>query len=171
MKPTKSFLSVFILLLISQLCFSQFKNTLKYTPETPPVKASLNDILWIQGHWRGEAFGGLTEEIWAPPLGNSMMFSFKLVNDNVVSFYEVGFIKQIGETLILKLKHFDGSLKGWEKKDETIDFKLVSVEPGKIYFDQLTFEKISKNEINVYVVISHDDGSHEEVKFNYKRYQ
>jgi len=36
-----------------------------------------------------------------------------------------------------------------------------------VYFDDFTFEKVSENEINVYVVIS-EKGKTEEVKFNYK---
>ncbi len=41
-------------------------------------EATLEDVSWIAGHWKGEAFGGIAEEIWSPPLGDSMMFVFKL---------------------------------------------------------------------------------------------
>lgn len=160
-----------LLILISYISFSQGQNTVKYNDSIPPVRGSLQDVSWIEGHWRGEAFGGIAEEIWSPPLGDSMMFSFKLVNDNKVSFYEIGFIREIKETLILQLKHFHNDLKGWEEKDKTIDFKLVRIDKNKILFDQLTFEKISANEMNVYVVVTNNDGTDEEVKFNYKRYK
>ena len=160
-----------LLILISYISFSQGQNTVKYNDSIPPVRGSLQDVSWIEGHWRGEAFGGIAEEIWSPPLGDSMMFSFKLVNDNKVSFYEIGFIREIKETLILQLKHFHNDLKGWEEKDKTIDFKLVRIDKNKILFDQLTFEKISANEMNVYVVVTNNDGTEEEVKFNYKRYK
>ena len=135
-----------------------------------PPKATLEDVSWVTGHWKGEAFGGITEEIWSPPLGDSMMFVFKLVTEGKVQFYEVGHIQQRDETLILQLKHFHGSLKGWEEKDETVDFKLVKLEGDKIYFDDFTIERISENEINMYVV-GDEDGSSKEVKFNYKREQ
>lgn len=160
-----------LLILISYISFSQGQNTVKYNDSIPPVRGSLQDVSWIEGHWRGEAFGGIAEEIWSPPLGDSMMFSFKLVNDDKVSFYEIGFIREIKETLILQLKHFHNDLKGWEEKDKTIDFKLVRIDKNKILFDQLTFEKISANEMNVYVVVTNNDGTEEEVKFNYKRYK
>lgn len=134
-------------------------------------KASLNDVAWITGHWRGEVFGGIAEEIWSPPLGNSMMFSFKLVNDGAISFYEIGHIQQINETLILQLKHFHGDLKGWEPKDETVDFKLVKMDENGVYFEGLTFEKVGENAINVYVMVSNEDGKAEEVAFEYKRFK
>ena len=131
-------------------------------------KANLSQVSWIAGHWKGEAFGGITEEIWSPPLGDSMMFSFKLVNDGKVIFYELGGIRQVDDTLIFQLKHFGNDFKGWEEKDETIDAKLIKIDNNRAYFDQFTFERISETEINIYVVIE-ENGQIEEVKFNYKK--
>lgn len=131
-------------------------------------KASLEDVSWIEGHWQGEAFGGVADEIWSAPMGNSMMFVFRLVNDDKVSFYESGHIQQLDDSLILQLKHFDGNMKGWEEKDETIDFKLVKLEPNKVYFEELTMEKISDDQMNVWVLIE-EGGNQEEVLFAYKR--
>ena len=71
--------------------------------------------------------------------------------------------------MLLQLKHFHGSLKGWEEKDETVDFKLVQLDDNSVFFDGFTFEKISDDEINLYVVIGNGDGTSEEAKFNYKR--
>jgi hypothetical protein len=163
----KSILANFIFLLIIQLGFSQGQ-TIKFLENNTSPPASLEEVSWIQGYWKGEAFGGITEEFWSPPLGDSMMFSFKLVVDNKVVFYELGGIRQVDKTLLLQLKHFGNDFKGWEEKDETVDFKLVKIEKNKAYFDQFTFEKISENEMNLYVVIS-ENGLEEEVKFNYKK--
>ncbi|MBU2938231.1 hypothetical protein KO494_01640 [Lacinutrix sp. C3R15] len=144
------------------------ENTLKFTEGTKSPSATLQDVSWISGSWKGEAFGGITEEIWSPPLGDSMMFAYKLVADNKVVFYELGGIRQIDDTLIFQLKHFGNDFKGWEEKDETIDAKLVKIEKNRVYFDQFTFEKINENEINIYVIVE-DNGKSEEIKFNYKR--
>ncbi len=73
----KPFLLLFLFVTIS--CNGQ--NTLSFQEGTTSPKASLTAISWMEGHWKGEAFGGITEEIWSPPLGGSMMFSFKLVID------------------------------------------------------------------------------------------
>jgi hypothetical protein len=155
------------LILFSINTFAQ--NTISFADESISPKATLDDVSWIAGHWKGEAFGGIAEEIWSPPLGDSMMFVFKLITDGKVQFYEIGHIRQADETLFLQLKHFHASLKGWEEKDDTVDFKLVKLEKDRVYFDDLTFEKISVDEINVYVVIGEDGGTGKEVKFNYKR--
>lgn len=143
-------------------------NTLKFPDNGKSPKANLSQVSWIAGHWKGEAFGGIVEEIWSPPLGDSMMFSFKLVSDGKVVFYELGGIREVDDTLIFQLKHFGNDFKGWEGKDETVDAKLVKIEGDRTYFDQFTFEKISDTEINIYVVIE-ENGITEEVKFNYKK--
>ncbi|MBC3766767.1 DUF6265 family protein [Neptunicella marina] len=135
--------------------------------QTSP-KASLNVVKWLAGHWRGEAFGGITEEIWAPPLGGSMMGAFKLVMDNQVKFYEIETIAEQNNSLVFRLKHFSGDLKGWEKQDETVNFPLVKVTTNKVYFDGLTVEKVNDDEINIYVAIEKKNTTTEE-KFNYKR--
>jgi len=131
-------------------------------------KANLEDVSWIEGHWTGEAFGGIAEEIWSAPLGNSMMFVFRMINDDKVSFYESGHIQQLDDSIILQLKHFDGNMRGWEEKNETIDFKLVKLEPNKVYFEGLTMEKISDDQMNVWVLIE-DQGKTHEVLFAYKK--
>jgi len=165
-------LSFIIITMISFAGFSQQSNTntIQLSENATSPNASLNDVSWIQGHWKGEAFGGITEEIWSPPLGDSMMFVFRLISDNKVQFYEVGGIRQVDETLLMQLKHFHGDFKGWEEKDKTVDFKLVKIEDNNVYFEGLTFEKISDNEMNVYVVIEEKEGEHQELKFNYKRH-
>ncbi len=132
-------------------------------------KATLEDVAWISGYWRGDAFGGEVEEIWSSPLGNSMVASFKLVVDDEVKFYEIETITEKNGSLILQLKHFHSDLKGWEEKDETVDFPLVKITESNVYFDGMTFEKVSDNEMNVYVRIKQADNASEEMKFNYHK--
>lgn len=133
------------------------------------LEPKLKNIAWISGNWKGEAFGGKTEENWSKPSGGSMMATFKLINDGKVSFYEIEIIRELENTLILQLKHFNNDLKGWETKDETVDFPLKEITPTQVIFDGMTFEKISDNKMNVYVDIHKKDGSIETVKFNYTK--
>ncbi len=165
----KTILTAFIILFftINTIGQSQFQNTIFLKENQKSPKATLEDIKWIAGHWRGEAFGGITEGVWTPPLGGSMMSAFKVVQKNKVSFYEILTIVEENGSLILRLKHFHPDLKGWEEKTETIDFKLVKITPNKVFFNGYTFEKVSDNEINEYVVIDMG-GEKKEMKFNFK---
>ena len=133
------------------------------------LEPKLENIAWISGMWHGEAFGGKVEELWSKPSGGSMMGTFKLINDEKVSFYEIEIIREVEQSLILQLKHFDSELKGWETKNETIDFPLKAITTNKVVFEGMTFEKVNDNEMNVYVDVKNDDGTLETVKFNYKK--
>lgn len=137
--------------------------------QTENLEPKLENIKWIAGTWHGEAFGGITEEIWSEPSAGSMMATFKLINEGKVTFYEIEVIREVQNTLILQLKHFGPDLKGWETKDETVDFPLKKITQTKVVFEGMTFEKVSDIEMNVYVDVKNDDGEVEVVKFNYKK--
>ncbi|MER3376117.1 MAG: DUF6265 family protein [Allomuricauda sp.] len=157
-----------LIILLFQVGIISAQETLQLSEGQTSPNASLKDVSWIPGHWQGEAFGGLAEEIWSEPMGGSMMFVFRLVKDDDVSFYEVGHIQEVDNSIILQLKHFDKNLRGWEEKDETVDFRLVKIERNKVYFEGFTIEKVSENQMNIWVLIESKDSA-EEVLFAYKR--
>ncbi len=132
-------------------------------------KATLADVAWITGNWKGSAFGGTVEENWSAPSGDSMMATFKLLQNEKVAFYEIEIIREVNASLILQLKHFNSELKGWESKEETVDFPLVKISDKIAYFDGMTFESITPNEMNVYVLLGQKDGSKKEIKINYRK--
>lgn len=158
---------LFLFIIAAFSCKAQ--NTLSFEEGSTSPKADLSQVTWMEGHWKGEAFGGITEEIWSPALGGSMMFVFKLVNEGKVSFYEIGHFRELDGSLVFELKHFGEDLKGWEEKDEVQTFKLIKIEGNRAYFDGFTFENVSPNEINIYGLIGNEDGSSEEITFYYKR--
>lgn len=160
--------SMFSLISLNVFAQQKFTNTLVYDEGAGSPKATIDAALWIAGYWKGSAMGGEVEEIWSEPLGGTMMCTFKFVQDGKIIFYELETISEKEESLLLQIKHFNADLTGWEEKGESVDFRLVRITPNKLYFDELTFEKISENEMNVYVVIE-DKGVAEEVKFNYKK--
>jgi hypothetical protein len=159
--------SFYLLLLVTSFCTAQ--NTLSLEENEKSPKATLTDASFMTGHWIGEAFGGISEEIWTKAEGDSMMFSFRLVIEGKVDFYEIGHIIEEGETIHLQLKHFSGDLDGWEAKDEFQDFPLVKKEKNKLYFDGLTYERISDQEMVAYVLTEEEDGSTQELKFTFKK--
>lgn len=158
---------IFLLLFcFNVLASNEFPNLLFLKDKQESPIANLDAVKWLSGHWKGHAFGGIIEEVWSSPVGGSMMGAFKLVVDNKVQFYEIETISEENETLIFRLKHFSHDLKGWEEKDETKDFALVKVTKNKVFFNGLTLEKVSDNEINIYVAIE-EKGLKKEEKFTY----
>ncbi|TDF39673.1 hypothetical protein EYS14_09210 [Alteromonadaceae bacterium M269] len=131
-------------------------------------KAKVENVGWISGHWEGEIWDGRFEEIWSPPLAGSMMASFKYMEEDQVGFYELITIVEEEESLTLRLKHFSSDLSGWEKEDETIDFRLVELKPDTAYFDGYTFKRISNNEMHVFILLE-NEGETQETQFVFKR--
>jgi hypothetical protein len=167
----KYLLNLILAIFLASSCSSAQNDThtLSLAPGQESPDATIDQVAWIQGNWAGEAFGGTVEEVWNPPSAGSMMGMFKSEKDGVVNFYELMIIAEQDNTLIMKLKHFNEDLTGWEEKEETVDFPLVKLEPKAAYFDGLTFEKISEEEMHVYVVVGMEEGKKQEMKFVYKR--
>lgn len=155
-------------LLLALVSGVQAQNTLTLNGSEKP-QAQLEDVAWISGCWRGEAMGGQTEEIWARPSGGSMMGSFKLMEKGEVMFYELCTITEVEGSLLLRIKHFTGTLVGWEEKDKSVEFPLVKVTSDRVYFEGLTFERVGQDTLNIYVVIEEKEGAPVEVKFPYTR--
>lgn len=160
-------------LILSLLSFSTVligQETVSLGENSSP-QASLQEVEWIQGHWRGNAFGGEIEEIWSPPLGKSMMGSFKMVMKGEVSFYELMHIQEMEGTLLLQIRHFNQDFTGWETQNESENFALVKIEKDHVYFDGLTFEKVSENELNIHVLLSEKGEEAKEATFKYTRFR
>lgn len=146
-----------------------FPNTIEKDETSVSPKATLDDVAWIAGYWKGASFGGVTEEIWSPALGKSMMGSFKMVIDNEIQFYEILTISEENGSLMLRIRHFDKNLIGWEEKDAPEEFPLLKITGNKAYFDGLTFEKTGRKTITIFVIFDSKDKGKEEVAFKYKR--
>ena len=153
--------------LISGQDFSNKVTALKDGESSPPAK--IEDVSWIAGHWRGDALGGVAEEIWSKPAGGAMMASFRLVKDEKVVFYELITLLEENNTLILRLKHFNSDLTGWEEKAESVEFKLVEVKKSSVLFEGFTIEKEGPDKLNMYVLFDESEGKKQVGVFKYDR--
>ncbi|MBT8259610.1 MAG: hypothetical protein KJO49_14110 [Bacteroidia bacterium] len=136
--------------------------------EDKKLEPKLENISWIAGNWTGKAFGGIVEENWSEPMGDSMMASFRVIKDGKVMFYEIEIIRQLENTLILQLKHFNNDLTGWETKNETIDWPLIAVYKNKVEFEGMTFINVNENRMDVLVDLE-NDGQVSTLKIEYSK--
>ncbi len=128
---------------------------------SPPEKdkITLEDISWLAGHWQGEGFGGVCEEIWNKSFGPSMVGTFALIVNDEIKFYEIMIITLDSTGPVLKLKHFNTDLIGWEEKDKVITFPFVRASDNRIEFDGLVYEKTSSEELRITVSMKQSDGT------------
>jgi hypothetical protein len=87
-----------------------------------------------------------------------MMGMYRLVKrgddgKDAVTFYEfLTFVEQEG-TIVLKLKHFNADLTGWEEKDRFVTFRLVRVTPDAVYLDGLTFRRDAPDRLSIFLAL------------------
>lgn len=147
----------------------QTDNTLKLDPGTTPGKATLADAAWLAGHWAGPGLGGRCEEVWLPSFSGSaeMLGLFRFVRDGKKAMTEHCALSTDGESLTLRVRHFDGAFNAREEKDTPTTFRLVRAEKDVLYFDGLTFRKTTDGGLDAFVAISRG-GKVTEASFKYE---
>jgi hypothetical protein len=121
----------------------------------PP--ATLQDVAWMAGHWTGQVEGGLSDEVWAAPQGDSMMGMWRLLVGGKTKLFELLTITQEDDGPTLRLRHFDPKLVSREEKDRPFVLKLTSHAPGEVVFFgketqgllRLTYRKLGDSQLSV----------------------
>jgi len=137
-------------------------------PEDRPA-ATLDDVRWLVGSWKGEAFGGAFEQVWNPPSAGSMLGMFKTLDgDGQVRFYELLLLVEEEGSLSLKVKHFGRDFIAWEDKDEFITFRFIEADDSAIHFSGLSFYRVRDDEFHGYIAMRQGDEIREET-LTYRR--
>jgi hypothetical protein len=145
------------------------ERTLKLGPGAKSPPATLADMAWLAGRWVGPALGGEAEEIWSPPKAGSMMGMYRLVRNGKPVFFEFQTLVEEGGSLILRLKHFNPDLTGWEEKQKTMDFQLVGLGEGIVQFEGMSFHREGDAKLTVYLAVEGKDEAVHEEAFHYTR--
>lgn len=138
-----------------------------------PAKVTLGDLSFITGLWRAEFGGGLGEEHWSTAAGDSMVGTFRFVKDDSAHFYEFMLIEETPKGLVLRLKHFNPELIGWEDKAQVHNYPLIEFHKGLAVFEKvdkksrLTFHRTAKDSLLVTLEQTHD-GKQESEEFRFK---
>jgi len=118
-------------------------------------KPGLDDLSFISGLWETEWGGGLGEEHWSARSGDSMVGTFRFIKEGKARFYELMLIEQTATGLVLRLKHFNPGLVGWEEKAQVYSYSLIEYQKDKAVFEvedktsRLTFQRTSKEALSV----------------------
>ncbi|MFH1700490.1 MAG: DUF6265 family protein [Candidatus Zixiibacteriota bacterium] len=156
-------ISIALLLIISNTGLAEdiMNKTMSLPEGGASPKADLSQIEWLAGYWQGEGLGGVIEENWSPPLGNSMTGTFKLITEGQDAFYEFFIVTEEAQSLILKLKHFNPDMSGWEEKDKFVTFRLVKIDGNTAYFDGLTYNLQDVDTLQIFLRMKHGDKTEE----------
>ncbi len=137
----------------------------------PRPRADLAELGWLVGTWEGEGIDGAPAmEAWTEPVGGAMPGIFVQTDGKGgTMFSEYMQIVPDGDSLMVRLKHFNADLTGWEEKDKSVNFRLVAKEGRALYFSGLTYQLTGRNRLLVAVRMKNTDGSASELLFRFRR--
>ncbi len=121
---------------------------------TSPL-ATIGQVAWLAGSWEGEGFGGQSHESWLPPVAGQMAGVFHQSQDGEIVFYEILQIVPRDGSLVVRLKHFNGDLSGWEDNSaqSALEFPLVAIEGNTAYFSGLTYRLVDESTLHIYLAM------------------
>jgi hypothetical protein len=138
--------------------------------QAQPANATLDDFTWLAGQWTGPALGGRSEELWTRPDGGSMQGMYRLVKDGTVVFYELLTLTEKNGSVVLRLKHFNADLTGWEEKATVLEFPLMKITPTEAHFDGMIFTHAATDAFSVRLKVGDKKtGAVREELFTYTR--
>lgn len=130
----------------------------------------LNSLKWMTGTWSANAFGGQAEETWMVPRMGSMLGMYRFSRNGEVIFYELMCIEiSQDDQLILRVKHFNRGLTGWEDKDASLEFPELNISESRADFAGLVYEKLSADHLKVTLAVRQKDGAVRQVDMDYFR--
>ena len=140
-------------------------------PGFTPPPATIHQMWWLEGLWQGEGIeGARATESWLPPTGTTMVGTFiQQTAEGGIMFSEHMHIIEEGGSLVLKLKHFNADLTGWEDKEGMVTFRLLGAEFCSAYFSGLTLRCDGSDKLVVAVRMKSDGPEPKELLFRFDR--
>jgi hypothetical protein len=117
--------------------------------------ASLADVAFMEGRWRGTFNGGPIEASWIAPVGDNLTGFMRMMKDNKVTMYEMLIFEQTEQGPIVLVKHFKPSLVGQEEKDKSDRYKFIEAGKEKALFEKedgsirIIYEKRGKDQLAI----------------------
>ena len=136
-----------------------------------PPPATLEQLDWLVGQWTGSGIGGAPAmESWLPPSGATMVGTFvQETDEGGIRFTEHMYLMEEEGTLVLRLKHFNADLTGWEEKEGMLTFRLIAVEECAAYFHALTLRCDGEDGLLAAVRMRSKDEEISELVFRFRR--
>ena len=125
----------------------------------PAAAATLDDLAWLRGHWRGEAFGGTVEETWLPSNGNATHAVFRLTVDGAMNFSEFVQVTEENGQVVMRFAHFRPDYTTWEGDGPPMELTLTTADDGVAVFearnadspDRIVYRRVEGGAIEVEV--------------------
>jgi hypothetical protein len=105
-------------------------------PIKDPQYVSLQDLEFISGHSRGEYDGGIADEHWSEPAGDSIMGVSRYIKNGKVQKYQLMVIEQTPKGPSLRIMDFKPGLDTWDEKAHVVTYSLIHWSKGQVVFER-----------------------------------
>ncbi len=130
----------------------------------------VNPVAWLEGHWVGDGFGGKAEEVWLAPADGTMSCIFRLMHGGKVTMYELVTIVPKGDEWVMRLKHFHADMRGWEERDESLEWMHEALGDREARFGPVTYSLSEDDVLTSSVEVDGEEGVQTEtLKFRRKK--
>ena len=127
MKYNYRFFIVFLLSILSQIMYAQ----------TQVKNGSVNDIAFIQGHWKAAtADGRAIEAVWLAPENNNILGFMRMMKAEKADLYEILAYEQSEQGFVSLVKHFKPGLLGQEEKDKQDRYNFIEASKDRAVFEK-----------------------------------
>jgi hypothetical protein len=101
---------------------------------TAASKPTLADLRFLAGAWTGAAGGTIVEEHWSTASNHTMIAMYREMEKDHTTFYEFLVLSDEDGKVVLRMKHFDKNLTGWEEKDQSVLFDATEISTNRVLF-------------------------------------
>ena len=116
-------------------CLCWMFASLAVAADKPPASpATLVDLSWLAGDWRGSDADMVSQEVWTAAAGDSMLGMWRLVLEGKLKLSEHMQIVQEPTGPVMHLRHFERTGVAWEERTQPWVLPLEKVGDGEAVF-------------------------------------
>ncbi|WOI54401.1 DUF6265 family protein [Parvularcula sp. LCG005] len=134
---------------------------------SPP--ASLDDVAFLEGEWRGEVFDMVVEHHILSPARGQMPGFVRIMTDEAVQVYEMASFIMADGSLTYRARQFTTDMIALQDRERFVDRPLVAKEGGTLYFDGMTFAPDGPDAMVVTFIAKNQMGEEYEQSVRYVR--
>jgi hypothetical protein len=97
---------------------------------------AMDQLSFLTGRWTSDTPDEYQEESWSPLHGQNITGHFRVLHKGTPVFYEFWTVEMDHNTPVLKLKHFNSGLIGWEEKDKSTRMPLRKASANEALFEE-----------------------------------
>ena len=94
--------------------------------------ATIDDLAWMTGHYKGNTGNGTLEENWAEPVGGSIASLVRSTSGGATNMIELIVVEEEGDSLTLRLKQWNPGME--PRADGFQVMELMEIGDNKVVF-------------------------------------